>query len=203
MSKKTSTTISKSKKVLTPNIKERVSTEVVVKSLEKSAAPLIRKLADFKIKSNDDYSKAMELTKDLKNIAKEANDQLKSIIDPLKQATDAARNIFRPFQTKVTNIEQTVKIAMLEWQQSLMTKKAQLADKFESGEIKKASTFLKKEAELEVTEGVRKVWTAIPVNVKKTPREYLVPDEAKIKEALKAGKKVEGWEWKQVPQIAI
>jgi len=191
------------KAVATTTIKDRVSTEVVVKSLEKNAAPLIRKLADFKIKSNDDYSKAVELTKDLKNIAKEANDQLKTITDPLKKASDAARDIFRPFLNKVSGIEQAIKIAMLDWQSKLIEKKGALAEKFESGEIKKASTYLKKEAELDHKEGVRMIWTAVEINAKKTPREYLIPDETKIKAALKEGKKVEGWEWKQVPNIAI
>lgn len=179
-----------------------VSAQVVLKSLEKQSAPLIRKLSDFKIKDNDDYEKAFELTKDLKAFGKEVDRQLRTITDPLKQATDAARAIFRPLLDRVKEIDAAIKNEMLLYQSKLSKKKAALDEKFETSNMRSA-TYVKNSADLSLDTGIRKVWQAIAVAPELTPREYLVPDESKIKDALKAGKKVKGWEWKQVDSIAI
>lgn len=181
---------------------EAISAQVVLKSLEKQSAPLIRKLSEFKIRSNEDYNKAFELTKDLKAFGREADRQLKTITDPLKQATEAAKNIFRPLLNQVQEIDQRIKAEMLVYQSKLNKNKIALDEKFEGSNMK-ASTYVKRSAELDNSVGVRKIWQAVPVAPELTPREYLVPDEAKIKEALKAGKKVKGWDWKQVDSIAI
>lgn len=181
---------------------QKISAEVVAKSLEKQALPIIRKLSEFKLRTADDRDKAIELTKDLKGIAKEAERQLGTIINPIKQSIDAARAIFKPFQDQVKNLDAEIKQRILDFDQKQSDKKVALEERYEKGKVSTAS-FLKKTSELEADNGMRMVWQAIPVNVDATPREYLVPDETKIKQALKEGKKVKGWKWEQVKTIAI
>ena len=50
---------------------------------------------------------------------------------------------------------------------------------------------------------IRKVWKAVITNEKLIPREFLVPDTAKIVEHCKKGGTLPGVEWKQVDSIAI
>lgn len=194
----------KSKAVATTNNAEKVNTQVVLKSLEKQSLPLIRKLDGLaKIKTNEDYTRAIEVTKELKALGKLADAQLKTITDPLKQASDAARAIFKPFLTKLVDVEANIKAALLEYQEGLDKKKLKLNESFESGDIKKASTYVKKSAELENDSNVRRVYQLIMLDESKTPRAFLTPDLDKIKAAFKEGKKVAGWSYEQVKTIAI
>lgn len=191
-------------------VPDQVSTQVVVKSLEKKAQPLIKKLSAFKIKSNNDYENAYALTKQLKELGKEADKQLATITDPSRRikkdadlAIKAASAIFAPFQKLIVDVDRDIKNHMLEYQENLNSKKLKLNEDFEDGKIARASTYAKKASELEVSKGVRMVWQAIPKDISKTPDQYWIVDEDKIKEDLKAGKKIAGWSWEQVQTIAI
>ena len=48
-----------------------------------------------------------------------------------------------------------------------------------------------------------KVDAAVVLKAVEQERAFLVPNEVAIREELKAGKKVEGWDWVQVDSIAI
>ena len=50
---------------------------------------------------------------------------------------------------------------------------------------------------------VNKVDAAVVLKAVEQERAFLVPNEVAIREELKAGKKVEGWDWVQVDSIAI
>lgn len=187
-----------------------VSANVVLKSVEKGAKPLIKKLMAFKIKTKEDYQKAFALTKDLKNIGKIAKDQLGTVVGPnrrIRKEADAsikaANAIFAPFFNLIDGVDANVKVQMLEWQNKQAGKKEKLNEAFASGKISKASTFAAKSEELEENTGVRMVWELVEKDASKTPKEYLVPDTEMIEEALRNDKKVAGWAWEQVQHIAI
>lgn len=189
--------------------KKNVSAKVVAKSLQKKAAPSVRKLKVFKIKSANDYSKAFELTKQLKDLGKEADDQLATVTDPLKviktNADLAIKNskaIFQPFFDEIAKIDEAIKIQMLNWRSKASSKKNKLEQKFEAGKLS-AGALMKKTGELDQTEGVAKVWTAVEINKNQTPDKYWIVDEDAVEADLKAGIKVKGWEWKQVETIRI
>jgi hypothetical protein len=194
-----------------PGKVEKVSTQVVVKSLEKQAAPLFTKLSRLgKIKTEEEYNKAYELTKELKELSKEADRQLNTITEPnreIKRQADAsikaAGEIFRPFQNRVADIDATIKAMMGEYQKQLDSKKEKLVESFEKGKISKASTFMRKSVELENSTGVRKIWQAIEKDINKTPDKYWIVDVDKIKADLKDGIEVPGWAWEQVKTIVI
>lgn len=182
---------------------KQVSNAIVFKAIEKKAAPILRKLQSLSIETKADYEKAATLTKELKALGKEADAKLRSIIDPLKTATENARELFRPFKESIVEVEAQIKAAMLAYVETTTKERARLDAKFEAGSIKKASTYLDKAAELEVTDNLRNTWALVEVDASATPREYLVPDLAKIKAALKEGKKVKGWKYEQQKTIAI
>lgn len=190
----------------TKELTKKVSEEIVVKALEKQARPILSRLNDFVvnrgIKNPDDRAQAMDLTKRLKALNKEAERQRDEIIDPLLLSIKKIKDFFNPFHNQVKNTEALIKQAVLAYDETLVKKKVRLDEDFDKGKIGTRG-YLNKSAALEVTDGTRMIWTAIPLDITKTPREFLIPDEAKIKQALKEGKTVQGWEWKQIKTLAI
>lgn len=181
-----------------------VNMAVTFKALEKKAKPIISKLERIdKIKTKKEYDKAAALTKNLKALGKEADAKLASIIDPLKEATTNARELFRPFKEAILEVETAIKTGMREFIDSQDRASSKLSHDFETGKIKRPTTFLNKSQDLEVTHNVRNVWTLVEVDASQTPREFLVPDESAIREAFKAGRKVKGWKYEQQKTIAI
>lgn len=186
-------------------MKEKIDALVILKSLEAEAKKPLKKISDLTIKSQADFDLAGELLKELKTLAKQADQKEKSFTSPLLAVVTDIRDFFRPFKELIKQIEADTKPKMLNFIQQQKSRQEKLKDKFEAGELS-ISTYVGKSNALEVTNGAaqaRKVWTAIPVNPELTPREFLVPDETAIKEAFKSGRKVKGWKWEQVESIAI
>jgi hypothetical protein len=183
-----------------------VSTQIVLESLKKKAGPLVKRLESSDIATNNDFDKAAGDLKALKALGKEATAQLNTIIDPLKQATAAAKKVFEPFFAQLANVEESVKQKLLGFKADQDHKAMKVMDDYESGKIKKTGTVIAKQQELAVSSdnaSIRKLWRANCLNEKATPREFLVPDEKSILAALKEGKKVKGWELKQIDSIAV
>jgi hypothetical protein len=179
---------------------------IVLKALEKDAKTPIKKLSGLSITDQTDFENAGLTLKLLKDLGAQAEAKEKSLTAPLTKVIADIKSLFRPFRETVALTEQSVKQKMLAFLADQKKKEAKLLADFESGKIKKVTTVIAKQKELEVINGaaqVRKVWTAIPVDETLTPREFLVPDRAAIKEALKSGQSVPGWKWEQIENIAV
>jgi len=184
----------------------KVATQVVIASLQKKAAPLIKRLAEFKIDTQADYDKAAVTLRQIKEFAKEAEDRQRLILIPLQQATKATKELFSPFFAQVTQLQEAVKARMVDFLNHQEREKVKLEKAMDSGEIKRVSTFMRKTAALEVDSDaatVRNIKVLVMLDESKTPRAYLVPDQAAIKAALVAGKKVAGWKLDTQKNIAI
>lgn len=179
-----------------------VSTAVVFKSIEQKAKPIIARLRDLEIKTKADYDKAARMLKDLKALGKEGKDKMNGIISPAKEIIANAKALFKPFEMSLATIESTIKMGMLTFVESQNKKRTRLDADFESGKIVRPQTYLTKTANLDV-DNTRNTWALVEVDATLTPREYLTPDLAKIKEALKEGKKVKGWKYEQQKTIVI
>jgi hypothetical protein len=188
-------------------VSEAVSTAVVIQSLEKKAKPVFKKLESIdSITTVEDNERAAEQLKFLKVLAQEADAQQKEITDPLEQAKKATIKLFKPFKDRVAEMETTIKLKMSNFLTLQKKKEVKLLEDFDNGKIKNVSTFTKKSQELQITSNVmqvRKVWTVEVENENEIPREYLVPDMEKIKQAFKDGKKVKGAKYFQKETIAI
>ncbi len=174
----------------------QVSVQVIVKSLEKESAPLFKQLKSLKaISTKEEFNKAGKLLKSLKNIGKVAKTKEEGFTKPAKQIIANAKTFFAPFFIELREVELAVKDGMRSFLDKQETKVQALEGKLESGEIKRVSTFHKKVGELAVQSedvGVRSKPVLEITNAKKIPREYLIPDEKKIMQALLDGKEVEG-----------
>jgi hypothetical protein len=184
------------------------STEVsiVLESLVKQSKPLQKKLSDLQVTDNESYDMAATLMKNLKTLAAQAETSKKKITDPINASLKAVREHFKPFEDTVDALQKDTKEKMNAFLIKQEEERKKLEKKFESGEIKKVSTLVKKQEALTATSSaakVRKVQKLKIVNESKIPREYLVPNESLIKQHLLEGKKISGCELVEENQIAI
>jgi len=187
---------------------EKIKSEIIVSNLEKKHAKTFKALTTVKaIRNQEEFDYAAECVRVLKDAAKIAKVEERKITDPLTDALDATRDLFRPFYSKVNEAETTIKLLMSVYMEDNKKKIELLEEKVANGEIKNISTFVKKVGALTIENNaatVRKVWKAIIANEKVIPRQFLMPDTAKIVAHLKAGgAPIPGVEWKQVESIAI
>lgn len=194
-----------------PKVKmEEVSTAVIISDLEKEAKPTFNKLAKITaIKTQEDFEQAGEHLKFLKSLAAKAVEQENKLTEGLKLSLIRIRGHFKPFQAMVASTETSYKLLMSVYLVESKKKLAAIDEKFSEGSMK-VSTYAKKVAEVVAPSSksgaqVRRVWTAVVVDEKKIPREFMVPDMSAITAAFKENpdKKIAGVEWKQVENIAI
>jgi hypothetical protein len=194
--------------------KEAISTAVVVSSIEKKAAPAMRKLKKIdKIKTQADFDAAAENLKILKDIDKEASaeedDLAKEAYEIIEKANATINKIgkhFEPFHEKIKALEVDTKSKMEKFLQAARGKVKQVEAKFEKGGMSIAK-FTSKVAAVSFQKGgaakVREVKRLEIVDESKIPREFMLPNRAAIEAELRAGKKVAGCELKTTDQIAI
>lgn len=198
----------KTKAVAIPKEKsDRVNTAVVLSSLEKKAAPLFKRLhAIAAIKTRESFDLAANLVKQLKEIGKISESEKRSILEPLKETEKRIREHFKPFETKLLEVETQTKLQMSLFLENSKKKLAKVDEAFEEGKIKRVGTYTSKVAELQVQSNsaqIRKVKKLSIYSLKDIPAEYLMPDEDKIMAALKQGKEVPGCRIVLVDNIAI
>jgi hypothetical protein len=186
--------------------KKEVSAQVVLQAIKKRAAPIEKKVSDLQIKSNDDYDRAAQLLSQLKAYDDEAEMQRTSITGPLNTALKATNALFKPFKDHIAFIVADTKEKMKAFVVLQEGKKNALETAYAKGQIKSVSKFTSDLASAQVSSGhaaARTIKILRIVELLKIPREYMVPDEAKIKQALKDGLTVAGCILVDDKQIAI
>lgn len=188
-------------------IKKSTSTAIVVKSLEKDASPIIKKLEKITaVKTKQDYEDAAAQLKLLKGLKKVAEEKEKAIVDPLKTAIKNVQELFEPFIDNVIDLEKNYKGMMLDFINKQDEKKEKLLDNFSTGKIKSIEKYTEAVIANSVSNTNASTRTTMVVEVedeKLIPREFLVPNMVKIKEAFKTGKTVKGCKYVQKKGIAI
>lgn len=182
--------------------KKDVSAEVVLASIEKKAAPLVKKLQAMQIESQDDYELAGKRMKIIKTYVKEAEAQRKDITDDLSKVVRKVNALFKPFKDKMFKLETMIKARMLEWHQEVEENKQAMIEAYEQDEPLPRDL---KNAPVDNSSrysGSRSIDEYI-YNIKEIPAKYLLPNEPAIKAAIKAGKRVPGVKVRQKPIIVI
>jgi len=179
---------------------------IVLASLKKEAEPLFKQINKLVITDGESYNLKSAKVDALKQLGKMAAEKEKTFTEPLTKLLKDVRELFAPFKYMVGETENAAKAEMLEYITKVERQKEKIKTDLEAGKIAKLSTAVRKTAELEInspSSSIRKVWVLEINDIGDIPREYLVPDEAKIREAFKAGKKVSGCTWSQKNTIAI
>jgi len=130
--------------------------------------------------------------KEIKKIVQEKKD---SVVKPLNEALKNTRALFKPIEDKIDVIENYLKGEVLKYNTKLLQEQRKREEEAQA-KIEAGATFE------EATKLVAKI-DAIPtrkikrlkiIDASKIERQFLVPDEQAIKEALIAGIKVSGCE---------
>lgn len=190
-------------------VKEVVKTSIIaerISTLNKQATPLVTKVMNLKIREQSDYQACAAALAKIKAIRKIGQEEKEEFTKPLNALLKATNAHFKPFFDYLDNTEEIKKGEMVIFLNEQEVKAEKIQAKFNSGEIKKVSTLLGKQAELQTTSedaNVRRLNVVEIVDEKKIPREYLVPDMVRIKAALLAGESVPGAKIVEKKSIAI
>lgn len=134
--------------------------------------------------------------KEIKKIIQEKKD---SVVKPLNEALKNTRALFKPIEDKVDVIETYLKGEVLKYNTKLLQEQRKREEEAQS-KIEAGATF---EEATKSVERIEKKIDAIPTrkikrlkitDASKIERQFLVPNEQAIKEALLAGIKVSGCE---------
>lgn len=190
-----------------PQKNANTSIQVILATVEKDSAPLIKRLSKATIATNKDYDAVATELKQLKAIRKLAVEKIDALfIDPAKLIIANAKSFLKPFLDKVDALEDEKKTALLGYKQKQDRESMKVMKDLDDGKIKNIGMVITKQAALTVTSGAvksRKTAQVKCLDAKKTPRLYLVPDERAILADLKLGKKIAGWEIEYVESLAI
>lgn len=189
------------------------TTKEITKELEKDKVLIIRAetyAQGLTITDKSGYDEAMKEGIDIKARLDALEGREKEITAPIKKLLDDATALFKPGKTTLKEALATIRLKMSTWYQDeekrVAAEKAKILAREGEGKGKfTPQTVLKKTEEIKApektsksTEGgsatVRKIPEYVVTDASLLPREFLVPDMAKIKEHLKLGKPVPGAE---------
>lgn len=184
--------------------------------IKKAVNPLVADALSYTIKNDATMTGAVELLSQLNKIGDRIEEEKQKTLKPANEVVKAIRAQWKPIETMYESGISALRSKMSEWQTEKQNKADQEAQKIAArvGDGKgklKAETAMAKIDELETpaqnisTESgavkFRPVQELVIEDIKKIPREFLIPDEPRIKEALKSGSTVPGAKLitKQIP----
>lgn len=171
--------------------------------------------SEYYIANQADLEKGADLLHEVKDIKTKLTERKEEITRPLMDALGSVRNLFKPLETTYLEAERTIKDKMLEWQtaedERIEKQKASDLARVNRGTMKveTAVSRIGSRGEAPKTaEGVtgkiqtREVQKLEIFDESVLPREYLIPDRAKIFDALKKGTEISGARIKMEKVIA-
>lgn len=144
----------------------------------------------------DQAKTSLTQVKEIKKIVQEKKD---SVVKPLNEALKNTRALFKPIEDKVDLIETYLKGEVLRYNTKLLQEQRKREEEAQA-KIEAGATF---EEATKSVERIEKKIDAIPtrkikrlkiIDASKIERQFLIPDEQAIKEALLSGIKVSGCE---------
>lgn len=175
--------------------------------IQKKIYPLIEKEKALVIKSPEDVKTATTLLSGFNKIVDAVVEEKNKVLEPLNKARTAEINRWKPiillYEPHIDSLRQKLSDYQTLATKEHDTKANAIADRIGEGKGSlKMETAMKKIDSLEkpqekvATEQGTITFRAIPklviTSLNDIPREYLIPDEKKILEALKAGQEVKG-----------
>jgi len=158
----------------------------------------------LQIKTADDLLLATEVLSKIKLVGKQITEKKEGITKPLNEALRNVRALFAPLETAWTNAEKIVKEKMVAYRNSALSKADEktgaIERRVESGRLSFEKAVGKIEAitpqkTVEAKLGgiqFRTVKDVVIEDETKLPREFLVPDMAKIRKVALAGVEIAG-----------
>ena len=155
----------------------------------------------LQIKTKEELEGATSILSKIKAVGRLIQEKKESITKPLNEALKNARDLFRPLEAQWSEAEGIVKQKMVAFQISeekkVEKKEEKIAEKVDNGKIsfEQATTKIEKIERPENQVGNTTFKTIKKVVIEdeiKLPREYLIPDEVKIRKDALAGIEIAG-----------
>lgn len=190
-------------------------TKEIVKVVEGKVQNAVKEVESLKIKTDADFAQAATLLTNVKKLGKFLKQEKDKILNPLKEAVNATREMFAPMDSQISYAEASLKTAMGIYQDKKDAENKKKADaiasRVESGNIKEETGIKKLE---ELGEVDKSVHTGIgSVNFKKikkvritdpnlVPDKYWFIDEVLIRKEALAGIEIAGVEVYEETSVA-
>lgn len=151
------------------------------------------------VNSPEDYAEAGDLVKIVKGRLKQIEEKRLGITRPLDEAKDEVMTMFKQLSQPLEKFVAETNAAMMGWYKKEQVRIAEQQAKIEAEAMAKAKAEHKAEVVVPILEApkttrtglatitMRDNWTFTIDDELKIPREYLIPDEKKIRAAVKAG----------------
>ncbi len=194
----------KNKPVKTENV---TSKELTTKDVEKKINPIVSKVESLEIKSEADMKTAAEYLFDLSAAEKMVTARMETITKPAKEAIKAAEAIWKPFITQSKKLIQIIRDKQSEYQTEKIRiqreEENKIAKRMGEGKGKlKVETAMRKIDEVEKpsskisvdsgSTGFREEKCFEVMDITMLPHEYVLPNEVKIRSAMKGGIELSG-----------
>ena len=175
-----------------------LNTQEAIKIAEEKAMTLADN-SRIKVNSQPTLDQAKISLTQVKEIKKIVQEKKDSVVKPLNEALKNTRALFKPIEDKVDIIETYLKSEVSKYNTKLLQEQRKREEEAQA-KIEAGATF---EEATKSVERIEKKIDAIPtrkikrlkiIDASKIERQFLVPDEQAIKEALIAGIKVSGCE---------
>lgn len=176
----------------------KLNTTEAIKIAEEKAMTLADN-SRIKVNSQPTLDQAKTSLTQVKEIKKIVQEKKDSVVKPLNEALKNTRALFKPIEDKVDVIETYLKGEVLKYNTKLLQEQRKREEEAQA-KIEKGATF---EEATKLVANTEKKIDAIPtrkikrlkiVDESKIERQFLIPDEQAIKEALLSGIKVSGCE---------
>lgn len=194
----------------------------IIKEEEKAeldgALSKVKKFAlEFEIKNDEDLERSADVLSEIAAAEKVVISRKEEITKPLMASLSSVRVLFKPYEDDFASAKKTIKNKVLQYtlikEEEAEKERQRLAARVEKGTMK-AETAVKKMGEIEEApktvqgSGGGKITTRIIKKMRilseaDLPREFLIPDEKKILEALKNGIVVPGAELYEEKSLAV
>lgn len=172
-----------------------------IKIIEQSVKTAHETITNFKIKSKKDLEIGKQYLNDIKFEETKVKEFEARFIKPLRDHIKTLNDPVLIFKKKIKECETHIKSELLSYSQKqaekIENKKQQIEQKVDTGELdfsKGAEKIAKQDEKLDLGIKTRKVVSLKITDANLIPREYLIPDERAIKEALQSGKSIPGCE---------
>ena len=172
--------------------------------LQTTLAPIVTEALGVIVKNDDDMLRATDYLSRLNKINDQITEEKERVTKPLNEALRVERGRWKPAEDMYKKGIEWLRLQTSKYQTEKIKKQreeeAKVAQRLAEGKIsvEKAGKQLEKLEVVDKVEGTegkltfRETQVLVIVDAKQIPREYLVADEEKILEALKAGEKVDG-----------
>ena len=186
-----------------------------IKKIDKESDVVLQHVQSIEVTTDDGLKHAVDELTNIKGISKRIQEEKEKLTKPAMEIVKWARLRFKPAEDSLEQAERVVKVKILGYNakkaELARIEEAKIAKKVEQGKLKMETAIEKmgnvNRAETKTTGTIGQIVTR---KVKKfeimdsnlLPREYLVPDEVKIRKAVLAGITVPGVRVYEEEQLA-